>query len=175
MKQARKQTTTRKKSQQHWTWIIIITFFVLGILDTRFGILGIVCMGVPIIHALKGDGKIHCSKYCPRGSFLGKFLDKISMHKQLPGYMRTKKAKHVLLIIMLTMLSIAMYHTGFVFEKMAFAFLRFMGMSFAVGIIMGVFFKPRSWCVVCPMGHASGLIAGRRKKIVKRRPVYEGE
>ena len=170
-----KQISTRKKSQQHWTWILIITFFVLGILDTRFGILGVVCMGAPIVHALKGDGKIHCSKYCPRGSFLGKFLEKISMHRQLPAYMRTKKAKNILLIVMLTVFIISLYHTGFVFEKMAFAFLRFMGISFIVGILMGIFFKPRSWCVVCPMGHGSGLIAEQRKKIINRMPAYDVE
>jgi hypothetical protein len=28
---------------------------------------------------------------------------------------------------------------------------------------MGVFFKPRSWCQVCPMGHATGLIADIKK------------
>jgi hypothetical protein len=170
-----KQISTRKKSQQHWTWILIITFFVLGILDMRFGILGVVCMGAPIVHALKGDGKIHCSKYCPRGSFLGKFLEKISLHRQLPAYMRTKKAKNILLIVMLTVFSISLYHTGFVFEKMAFAFLRFMGISFIVGILMGIFFKPRSWCVVCPMGHGSGLIAEQRKKIINRLPAYDVE
>ena len=170
-----KQKLTRKKSQQHWTWIVIITFFVLGILDTRFGILGVVCMGAPIIHALKGDGKIHCSKYCPRGSFLGKFMGKLSMNRQLPPYMRTKKAKHILLMSMLIVFSFSMYHTDFVFNKMAFAFLRFMGISFIIGILMGVFFKPRSWCIVCPMGHGAGLIAEQRKKITDRRPVYDVE
>ncbi len=170
-----KQSSTRKKSQQHWTWILIITFFVLGILDTRFGILGVVCMGAPILHALRGEGKIHCSKYCPRGSFLGRFLEKISMNRQLPAYMRTKKAKHILLIVMLTVFSISLYHTGFVFEKMAFAFLRFMGISFVVGILMGIFFKPRSWCLVCPMGHGSGLIAEQRKNILNRLPAYDVE
>lgn len=149
----------KRKNQQHWTWIIIISFFILGFLDSRFGILGLVCMGTPIYHALRGEGKVHCSKYCPRGSFLGKFLDKLSMQNQLPAYMRTKKAKNILLIIMITVFSFSMYHTGFVFDKMAFAILRFMLMSFIIGILMGIFFKPRSWCVVCPMGHGAGLIS----------------
>ena len=35
--------------------------------------------------------------------------------------------------------------------------------SFVVGVLMGVFFKPRSWCQVCPMGHATGLIADIKK------------
>lgn len=151
------------KNQQHWTWIIIISFFILGFLDSRFGILGLVCMTAPIYHALRGEGKVHCSKYCPRGSFLGKFLEKLSLQNQLPAYLRTKKAKNILLVIMITVFSFSMYHTGFVFDKMAFAILRFMAMSFIIGIIMGIFFKPRSWCVVCPMGHGAGLISNYQK------------
>ncbi len=120
--------------------------------------------GRSMYHALKGEGKIHCSKYCPRGSFLGKFLQRLSLQNQLPAYMRTRMAKNILLGVMMTVFSISMIHTGFVFEKMAFALFRFMGMSFVIGILMGVFFKPRSWCVVCPMGHGAGLISESRKK-----------
>jgi hypothetical protein len=156
-----------KQSHQNWSWIIIITFFILGFLDTRFGILGFICMGAPIYHALKGEGKIHCSKYCPRGSFLGKFLQRLSLQNQLPAYMRTRMAKNILLGIMMTVFSISMIHTGFVFEKMAFALFRFMGMSFVIGILMGVFFKPRSWCAVCPMGHGAGLISEAKKNGIR--------
>ena len=153
----------KRKSQQHWTWIIIITFFILGFLDIRFGILGFICMGAPIYHALRGEGKVHCSKYCPRGSFLGKFLARISMQRPLPAYLRTRKAKNIILTVMITVFSFSMLHTGFEFNKMAFALFRFMGMSFIIGIIMGVFFKPRTWCQVCPMGHGAGLITEYQK------------
>ncbi len=152
----------RKKSIQSWSWIIIITFFILGALDIRFGIFGFICMGTPIYHALKGEGKIHCSKYCPRGSFLGRFLKQVSLSRPLPGFLRTKLAKNIVLTLMITVFSIAMVHSEFQFSRMAFVLFRFMGMSFIIGILMGVFFKPRSWCQICPMGHAAGLIANAK-------------
>lgn len=157
-------TLKRKKNHQHWTWILIVTFFILGFMDTRFGILGLLCIGTPIVHALRGEGKLHCSKHCPRGSFLGKFLIHLSMDRPMPKVMRSKRAKHLLLIVMLSVFSFSMYHTGFVFEKMAFVLLRFMGLSFLIGIMMGIIFKPRSWCQVCPMGTGAGLIASTKKK-----------
>lgn len=156
-----KNKTTRK-SHMSWSWIIIITFFILGILDIRFGILGVFCMGVPLFHALRGRGKLHCQKYCPRGSFLGKFLAKISLGHTLPSWLRTKKAKNILLIIMVSVFSLTMTFAiithGFHFMVIAKVFYRFMLMSFIVGVVLGIFFKPRSWCQVCPMGHGSGLI-----------------
>lgn len=141
-----------------WSWIIIITFFILGALDIRFGILGIVCMGTPIMHALRGEGKVHCIKYCPRGSFLGKFLAKLSLGYALPKVMGTRKFKYALLILMGTVFTIAIIHSGGDFTKLSAAFYRFMSISFIIGILMGITYKPRSWCVVCPMGHATQVI-----------------
>ncbi|TCT13936.1 hypothetical protein EDC18_1074 [Natranaerovirga pectinivora] len=153
----------KRKNHQQWSWILIISFFVLGIFDFRFGVLGLACMAAPIYHALRGRGKIHCSKYCPRGSFLGKFMPFVSFNNALPKFMRTKNFKHFLLVTMLTVFSISIIHTGFEFQKVGFVFFRFMGVSFIIGILFGIFFKPRSWCQVCPMGHGTALITNIKK------------
>ncbi|MBF8984152.1 4Fe-4S ferredoxin [Lutibacter sp. B2] len=150
-----------KKSHQKWAWIFMVLFIILSIVDIRFGWLGFICMGAPIYHAVRGRGKIHCSKYCPRGSLLGKFLKDISMDNNLPKSLKTKTVKNGLLALMMTMFTISLYH-GFhaenVFRAIGFGVFRLMTASLALGVIMGIVFKPRSWCQVCPMGHATGLI-----------------
>lgn len=117
--------------------------------------------GCPLYHALLGNGKIHCSHYCPRGSLLQKFLAKISLYNNIPKWMRTNLFKNILLTAMIIMLSISMFHAnhnGFNLLKTGFALFRFMAASSIVSIILGIFFKPRSWCQICPMGHSTGLI-----------------
>ncbi len=146
------------KSHQGWSWILLITFLLLSILDIRFGLLGFICMSAPIYHALRGKGKIHCSKYCPRGSLLGKFLQRLSFENELPLFMKGKKAKNTLLGLMLFMFSLSLYHAGFDSRAIGFAVFRLMTVSLIFGMIMGIIYKPRSWCIVCPMGHATGLI-----------------
>lgn len=146
------------KSHMKWSYVIMLIFLTLGIIDIRFGIFGFACMGAPMYHALRGRGKIHCQKYCPRGSLLARVLESISLKNKLPKFMASKKFKNGLLTAMVLLFSISMYHAGFNFNRIAFAMFRFMSMSLLVGIITGIIFKPRSWCVVCPMGHASGLI-----------------
>lgn len=153
-----KEKKKAHKSHMRWSYIIMLMFLSLGILDIRFGVLGFACMGAPIYHALRGRGKIHCQKYCPRGSLLARALESISFKNKLPKFMATKKFKNALLTMMLVLFSISMYHAGLNFNKIAFAMFRFMSMSLLVGIVTGIIFKPRSWCVVCPMGHASGFI-----------------
>lgn len=154
----------KKKSHMNWSWIIMVTFIILSILDIRFGLLGFVCMTAPLYHAVRGKGKIHCSHYCPRGSILGKFLKYISFDNNLPARFRGKMAKNIILGIMIAMFAISLLHSGFNINKIAFAVFRLMMVSLAVGAAMGFFFKPRSWCQVCPMGYATGLIKEAQDK-----------
>lgn len=148
----------KRKSHMKWSWIFMVLFIVLSILDIRFGILGFICMTAPMYHAIKGRGKVHCSHYCPRGSLLGKFLSNVSLQNNLPKGLKGKTVKNILLILMMTMFSISLIHAGPNLERIAFAVFRLMTASLALGIIMGMIFRPRSWCQVCPMGYATGLI-----------------
>lgn len=155
-------------------WIIIISFFALAIYNVWFGLLGFICMGLPIFQALRGKGKIHCKSHCPRGSFLGKIISKISVRNSLPKFMLTNKFRNGVLILMGIMLTISMIHSGGDLQKIAFGIFRLMGISFIVGIIMGIFYKPKSWCAICPMGHATNLIdkkiySNKNKRIKKKK------
>ena len=163
------------KSHQGWSWIFLIMFLLFSIFDIRFGFLGIICMIAPIYHALRGKGKIHCSKYCPRGSLLGKFLERLSFENDLPLLMKGKKAKNTLLGLMFFMFTLSLYHAGFDVKAIGFAIFRLMTVSLIFGIIMGIIYKPRSWCVVCPMGHATGLIRDSQNLKSKKRQTNQDQ
>lgn len=154
----------RKKSYQKWSWIFMILFIGLSIIDIRFGLLGFICMGVPIYHALRGRGKIHCSHYCPRGSLLGNFLKNVSLQNNLPKWIKIKTAKRVLLTWMVVMFTISLINAGPNINRIALAVFRLMTSSLALGVIMGIIFKPRTWCQVCPMGYGTELITKKIKK-----------
>ncbi len=154
----------KTKSHMKWSWIFMILFILLSIIDIRFGVLGFICMTVPMYHAIRGRGKIHCSHYCPRGSLLGNFLKNVSLQNNLPKKFKGKIVKNALLILMMTMFTISLIHAGPSFKRIAFAVFRLMTASLALGIVMGVIFKPRTWCQVCPMGYATGLIKNAKDK-----------
>lgn len=159
-----KKILLKKKSHMDWAWILILSFFILSILNIYFGLLGLICMTAPLYHAFKGHGKLHCSHYCPRGSIFGKSLQRFSLNRALPEWMRTKWFKNLLLFIMLGLFSFSMYHSGRDLKKISFGIFRLMTVSFIVGALLGIFFKPRSWCQVCPMGHGTGMIENLLKK-----------
>lgn len=148
----------KQKSHLKWSWIFLVLFMGLSILDYRFGILGFVCMMLPIVHVFRGKGKVHCSHYCPRGSFLGKFLDKISLKNSLPAEFRSKKVKNSILTFMMVMLVFSLAKTNADPIAIGFVVFRFMLVSTLISIVMGMIYKPRAWCQVCPMGHTTAMI-----------------
>ena len=151
------------QSFMKWSWIFLLAFFALSFIDIRFAVAGFLCMAAPIGFALAGKGKIHCSHYCPRGSFFGKFLPYLSLKKTLPAFMGTRWFKHGLLILMIVFFGRCLYRMGWGLENIGQAVLNMMLRSLLMGAIIGVVFMPRSWCKVCPMGHAAGLIRELQK------------
>lgn len=152
-----------KKSHLNWSWILFFLFFLLSIVNFNFGILALLCMLMPLYHSLKGNGKINCSHYCPRGSFLGKFFKEFTFNKSLPKFFKTKKFKNLIVITMTLILIYSLWNTKGNFYKIGFVFFRFVLVSSIISILMGIFFQPRSWCQVCPMGYLSGEIAKAKK------------
>ncbi|WDV44652.1 4Fe-4S binding protein [Clostridiaceae bacterium M8S5] len=148
----------KRKSYMNISWIFLVSFFILSLLDIRFGMLGFICMIVPLYHATRKRGRIHCSHYCPRGSFLGRFLKNISLNNDMPKWMKSKTTKHIILILMITMFSISMITTKGELLKIAFNMFRFIAVSSLISVMLGIIYKPRSWCVICPMGHSAKLI-----------------
>lgn len=162
-KKIKKIETKKKnpKSWMKWSWAFVFLFFALSFLNIRFALAGFICMAAPITYALSGRGKIHCSHYCPRGSFLGMFLKYISLRKTLPAFMTTKAFKNLLLIFMFSAFGVTIYRMGTGYENLAKAMYTMMLRSFFASALIGVIFMPRSWCKICPMGHAAGLIRDR--------------
>jgi len=165
LKLTQTQTNKKKKAKSfmEWSWILILLFFGLSFIDIRFAYLGFLCMIAPIALAISGKGKIHCSHYCPRGSFFGKFLSFVSMKNSLPSFMTTKWFKYTLFVAMFTSFGFCFYQMGIGVENVASAVLNMMIRSSLIGMIIGIVFMPRSWCKICPMGLVAGLIKDKRK------------
>lgn len=148
----------KKRNHQSWTWILFFLYMGLSIIDVRFGILGYLCMASPILFALFGKKKKHCSSYCPRASFLRNFLGKISLKNTLPKPLRTNIFRWILFSYMMGMFAFSLFQAWGDFTLIATAMLRMMVISSVMSVLMGFFYKERSWCAVCPMGFAAKLI-----------------
>ena len=159
------------KSQQNWSWVFTISWMVAAQFWPVFGLFGFVCMFTPVVLSATGWGKMCCARICPRGSFLGIFTKHISLGLNMPKWMQTKLTRLILFSIMMgTFFGHLAWTIPQGFAVTGEHVLYFMETATLIAVLFGILFHPRSWCIVCPMGFAAGLIRDMRDYYRKRKP-----
>ncbi|SMC27424.1 hypothetical protein SAMN02745134_03173 [Clostridium acidisoli DSM 12555] len=147
------------KSQQKWTWIITICWMVVANIWPPFGLYGFVCMFTPILIALSGRGKMSCARICPRGSFIGKVTIPFSRKRVMPSWTHTKGFRFLIWLVMMgSFIGLMFWAVPKGIYTLGRTVLYFMEVATLIAFLVGVIFKPRSWCTICPMGFTSGNI-----------------
>ncbi len=159
----------KKRNILSWSWILFVLFMGLSLVDIRFGLLGFICMMSPVLFALAGKKKKHCSSLCPRASLLKNLLGRVSLKNTLPRPLRSDKFRWALFAFMMGMFAFSLSRSGGELDKIAFAMFRMIAVSSVISVLMGFFYKERSWCTVCPMGFSAklignGIVPSRGKK-----------
>ncbi|WP_319370496.1 4Fe-4S binding protein [uncultured Ilyobacter sp.] len=159
----RKKLMKKLKFVRNYTWIYFLTMMILANYNRYFGLLGLASMLAPITLSSLGYGRVYCSHICDRGSFLSKIKYMNIERYSLPEKFQKKSVKFILLLFMIAnfgrnlYLSKNLYDVGDSFFKMFLS-------STILGILLGIIFKPRSWCQVCPMA----LIQDSIDKVVRK-------
>lgn len=155
----KKPKRIKMKSQQQWTWVLLAVYVLLTLLLPAAGMLGLICMLVPIALAAFGQGKMHCSHLCPRGSAFSRWLRMAPWPRLTPPqWMKSTLFKVTLMVLMFGRFIWLLAASWGDWLRMASGIGGFMMMSMVVGAIMGLIFPARTWCQVCPMGMMSTLV-----------------
>jgi ferredoxin-type protein NapH len=146
-------------------WVLLFIYFFVAIEYPIFGILALVCMLAPVITAFF-LGRKWCGNFCPRGNFSDKILSKISFKKNFPKFIKTNLFRgFVLFVILYVFVYQLMYVKNF--DDLGIIFIRMVFVTTVLAVILGIFFKPRIWCVFCPMGTISTFVSSISKRVKK--------
>ena len=63
-----------------YSFLALIAFIILGLLDFRIAIVAVVCMVAPVIVSIF-KGRFWCGNLCPRGSFYDNLVSKFCNNK----------------------------------------------------------------------------------------------
>lgn len=152
-------------SIQDWSFIITIVWMTIANIWKPFGLFGFVCMFTPIIIAITGRGKMHCARVCPRGSLIATVCKHINIGLKRPNLFDKKGFKFSVWCIMMgsfiVMLILTIPKGIYVLGN---AVLIFMETATAIALIIGILFKPRTWCTICPMGFSTANIRKLTRK-----------
>ena len=149
--------------KRHWydhLWVVSLTYLILGFFNILFAWLGLFCFFIPlIISAVKGT-----KGYCNRYMFF------VMLWNTSLVFAEAQDLKQVVTLLWTFKLPWQWgYHGTFLHPgvaQFAFGFYSVMLTSTVLGLITMVLFKPRSWCVYCPMGTMTQLVCKARNSKV---------
>ena len=151
-------------------WKILAPIFIVltAVGGYFFPILGLV-VPLMIVIALvlnQRSKRTFCSSLCPNGRFFSSGLSKVSRRHRLPASLYSPEIRRMLCGFMLFCVINLLVRSGGSIAQVGRVFWAIYLLSVGLGTLMGLFFKPRAWCSLCPMGTLQDTIAtkGRARK-----------
>lgn len=139
------------------------------------GIVAIICMLAPVVYGFLKGGRIWCGSFCPRGSFLGKFVGKMSAKGKLPALIKNKYFRNFVMIFLLGYFTYGVVKANWDLYSIGLVFFRTILMTTLIAIGLGIKYQPRTWCQICPMGTLSQYASQAKRGIAykKRQPNHK--
>lgn len=153
---------TRPGFAPAYKWFLGLVMLAVVSLGWRYPLLGFV-VPVAMLTGMIGGlfrGRYVCGNICPRGSFFDTYFRLLSPRRPVPGWMLGMPFRWLVLVglmgFMVWRLAAnpgSVEHWGLVFWSMC-------ALTTAVGVVFGLFYRPRTWCSFCPVGTLQNLTGG---------------
>lgn len=111
------------KLWKKYSFVLLIAFVLLGLLDLRFAVAAVICMVAPVIVSIF-KGRFWCGNLCPRGNFYDNVVSKFSNKKKAPKFLKSYYFRSLVIIFMMTMFTLGikknwgnLYGIGMVFYR----------------------------------------------------------
>ncbi len=106
-------------------------------------------------------GRFYCGWFCAMGAFFERILSVVSRKKKMLPLFKEGWFKWSIFVLMMGLLTSRLVLANGDPRKIGAAFVMMWTISTGMAIGLGLVWKPRSWCSVCPMALFQGLIAPR--------------
>jgi polyferredoxin len=146
-----------KRFIHNWAWLLLITYCIVGLVYPYIGVAALVCMLSPLVIAF-ARGRLWCGNFCPRGSFNDNILARISRKKGIPQIMKRTWFRVLFLSLLMAAFTTQLIFAWGSMLAVGKVFVRMILITTGVGIVLGVTFSQRAWCVICPMGTTAHFI-----------------
>lgn len=97
-------------------------------------------------------GRRWCGQWCPRGSFLERFVEPVSGSRPVPPVLRSLAFRLFAMAVLFTVFGVRISMLWPDPLKIGGFFVMFLTITTAVGVALGLIYKPRTWCGFCPIG-----------------------
>ena len=105
-------------------------------------------------------GRYVCGNICPRGSFYDTFFRTVGGSRPVPAFLSRMRFRWVVMAILMSLMALQIsqnpgdpMHWGLVFWLVCLV-------TTIVGVALGLYYRPRTWCSFCPVGTMANAIGG---------------
>ncbi|MBW6409076.1 4Fe-4S binding protein [Clostridium weizhouense] len=150
------------KVWKKYSFILLIAFILLGLIDLRFALAAVICMIAPVIVSIF-KGRFWCGNLCPRGNFYDNIVSKFSNKRKVPKFLKSYYFRAIVLVIMMSMFGIGIKQNLGNLYGIGMVFYRMIVVTTIIGIVLSLVYNHRTWCHFCPMGTIASVISKFRK------------
>ncbi len=110
-------------------------------------------------------GRKWCDWYCPRGSFYDALISPLSAQKPIPELFKNLYFRLGVLSILMVIMAVSVILRWPDASKIGMFFVVMLTVTSVLGIILGIIFQQRSWCMICPIGTIIALSSRQRSPL----------
>lgn len=110
-------------------------------------------------------GRWWCDWMCPRGSFWDRYLDIFSLRNKVPSFFRSNLFRLFWLGLLMSMLVVNLVPIWGDIYLMGLPFVMILTVTTVIGLVLGVIYNQRIWCMFCPMGTMANWLGRGRKSL----------
>lgn len=154
----------KRRRLQSLTWVGLPVVLVGGWFYPVLGFFLLMCMGGAALIGL-ARGRAWCDWMCPRGSAYDLFLKKVSRGRDVPAFVKSMKFRLALFGVLIAVLGGQVAMAWGSVHDVGLGMVRVLTVTTSAGILLGVFYNERAWCMVCPMGTLGNLIGSSKAPI----------
>jgi polyferredoxin len=113
--------------------------------------------------------RLFCSSVCPNGRALSVVAVPASRGRRLPAFLVEPGMRRILCGFMLfCMVNLLVRYGGGGIAAVGRVFWSVYLIAVGISVVVGMAFKPRSWCAFCPMGTLQDTVAGATRDTTVR-------
>ncbi len=148
-------------------WLLATVMLIVLGLGWKYPLLGFV-VPVAMLSGMLGGifrGRYVCGNLCPRGSFFDTFFAKLGPTRPIPEKLLNMKLRFVVLIGLMGFMTYRLAQNPGNIEHWGLVFWQMCLITTLAAMILGVMYRPRTWCAVCPVGTIGNAAGGGRYQL----------
>ena len=156
-----------KSKTSQWIMIWFLPLIVVG--GLFFPLLGFLVVGMVAFFLILSIFKPRywCWNFCPRGSFLDLLLSKLSLNRPIPKVFFSQPFRWLVFVLLMGFMTYRLFTVGNSWLAIGGVFVMTCVITTMIAVVLGVQYKHRAWCMICPMGNLQEQVGKLRKRVAK--------